>query len=497
MAELDRRAVEDGAIPERGLIENAGREIAHQVATAFPDGPVTALAGSGHNGADALVALRALAAWGREVRAVECGSGPPEPDVLRGWDLELLPADRLREACADVSVLLDGVLGTGVRGAPRSPQADAIRTVNELPPPVVAVDGPSGVDFTTGEVPGECVRADLTLALGWPKLGLLHHPGRDHAGEIRSLEIGFPPPPEPPGARAITAPWVRELLVPRASDAHKGEAGYLTVVAGQEGMAGASVLASRAAARAGAGIVRTVGDPANRVVVQSSVPEGLFDPWSDPAAVDAAVEWAHAVAAGPGLGRGPERRALVERVLEVAGERPVLLDADGLNAWAEDPGGLADRLRSGDLVTPHPGELARLLDREAGEIAAAPVPAAREAADRLGAVVLLKSAPTVVADGSGPVRVSPVRNPALAAGGTGDVLTGVAGALLAAGAPAADAAAGALLLTGIASDRSGAPVGHVAPDLWDELPAARRTILEDRRGAAGPVNFAAPAARAG
>lgn len=495
MAELDRRAVEDGAIPERGLIENAGREIAHQVADSFPDGPVTALAGSGHNGADALVALRALSAWGREVRAVECGTGPPEPAVLRGWSIEMRPAGRLGAACSDAGVVLDGILGTGVRGAPRPPQAEFIRRVNEIPVPVVAVDGPSGVDFTTGEVPGDCVRAELTLALGWPNLGLLHHPARDRAGEIRSLEIGFPPPAEELGARAITVPWVRDLLVRRGADAHKGEAGYLTVVAGQEGMAGASVLASRAASRAGAGIVRTLGDPANRVVVQSSVPEGLFDPWSDPESVDAAVEWANAVAVGPGLGRGAGRRELVERVLESAGERPVLLDADALNAWEGEPGALGDRLRPGDLITPHPGELSRLVDREAAEIAADPVNAAREAADRIGTVVLLKGAPTVVADGEGPVRVSPVRSPALAAGGTGDVLTGVTGALLAAGTPAVDAAAGALLLTGVAVDRSEAPVGHVAPDLWDEIPASRRTILESRRDRATPVNFAAPAAR--
>lgn len=492
---MDRRAVESGAIPERGLIESAGREIAHQVADLYPDGPVVALAGSGHNGADALVALRTLSAWGRRVRAVECGSGPPEPDVLRGWEIDLLPAERLEEASSGAAVILDGILGTGVRGAPRSPQAEYIERANALDVPVAAVDGPSGVDFTTGEVPGACVRAELTLALGWPNLGLLHDPAREHAGEIRSLEIGFPPPEEEPGARAITAPWVRELLVRRSPGAHKGEAGYLAVVAGQEGMAGASVLASRAASRAGAGVVRTVGDPANRIVVQSSVPEGLFVPWSDPAAVEEAVDWSHAVAAGPGMGRGADRRSLVETILEEAGDRPVLLDADALNVWEGEADALADRLRPGDLITPHPGEMSRLLDLPVSEITADPASAARKAADRLGAVVLLKGAPSVVAPGAGPVRVTPFRSPALAAGGTGDVLTGVAGALLAAGTPAADAAAAALMLTGIASERGGAPVGHISTDLPDGLPAARRAVLGARRGPSGPVNFRAPAAR--
>lgn len=495
MAELDRRAVESGAIPERGLIESAGREIAHQVDRLYPEGPVAALAGSGHNGADALVALRTLSAWGREVRAVECGSGPPEPDVLRGWGIELLPPERLEEACAGAAAALDGILGTGVRGAPRSPQAEHIERLDRLPVPVVAVDGPSGVDFTTGAVPGACARAELTLALGWPKLGLLLPPAREHAGEIRSLEIGFPPPPEEPGARAVTAAWAAEMLERRRPGAHKGEAGYLSVVAGQEGMAGASVLASRAASRAGAGIVRTVGDPANRIVVQSSVPEGLFSPWSDPAAVEEALEWADAVAAGPGMGRGPERRELVERILDGAGERPVLLDADALNAWEGEADALADRLRPGDLVTPHPGELSRLLGTPVPEITGDPAAAAREAGDRLGAVVLLKGEPTVVAGGEGPLRVSPFRSPALAAGGTGDVLAGAAGALLAAGASAADAAAAALALTGIAAERSGAPVGRISADLPDELPAARRAVLEGRRGRRGPVNFRAPSVR--
>ncbi|MDP2496710.1 MAG: NAD(P)H-hydrate epimerase, partial [Candidatus Palauibacterales bacterium] len=146
MAEMDRRAVESGAIPERGLIESAGREIAHQVADLVPDGPVVALAGSGHNGADALVALRTLSAWGRPVRAVQCGSAPPEPDVLRGWDIELLPAERMEEACSGAAVILDGILGTGVRGAPRSPQAEYIERANALEVPVAAVDGPSGMD---------------------------------------------------------------------------------------------------------------------------------------------------------------------------------------------------------------------------------------------------------------------------------------------------------------------------------------------------------------
>ena len=495
MAALDRRAVEGGHTTERTLIEAAGREIAARVAARWPSGPVVGLLGSGHNGADALVALRTLRARGREVRAVLCGSSSPEPDVSAGWEVPLLEADRLEEACHGATVALDGILGTGVRGEPREPQAGCIRTLNRLELPVAAVDGPSGADFTTGAVPGACVRAEMTVALGWPNLGLLLPPARERVGDLVAVEIGFPPS-EGFGARAVTARRVRSLLPRRGPDAHKGEAGYLTVAAGQEGMAGASVLAARAAGRTGAGIVRVVGAPGNRTVVQSSVPDALFTPWDDPDAVREAVAWSHAVAAGPGLGRGPERRALVEELLAARGRKPVLLDADGINAWAGEPDALADRLVPADLVTPHPGELARLLDVEIREVLEDPPAAARSASRRLGATVLLKGSPSLVAPPDGPLRVAAHAGPGVASGGSGDVLTGAAGALLAAGLEAAGAAEAALLLTALAARRSPVAEGHLASDVPGRLPAVRAE-LEELEAPAGrdAVLFVLPASR--
>lgn len=497
MADLDRSATASGAISERALIECAGREIAHQVARRFPSGGVVALAGSGHNGADSLVALRTLSAWGREVAAVRCGSSPPEPDVLRGWEIELQPPDRLGRLARDAAVLLDGILGTGLRSAPREPQASLIRDVNAVDRPVVAVDGPSGADLTTGETPGACIDATLTCTLGWPKVGLLLYPVRDRAGEIVSLEIGFPPPEQPPDARAVTGRWVRRLLSLRPSDAHKGRAGYLLVVAGQEGMAGASILTSRAASRTGAGIVRVAGAAGNRVVVQSSVPEAIFLPWNDAEELRSAVEWADAVVVGPGLGRGEERRRLVEEVLREAGGRPVLVDADGLNVWEGRAGALAELLPEAAVLTPHPGELSRLVDAPVGEIVGAPLEWAREASSRFDCTVVLKGQPTVVASGSDPIRVSPFGGPQLAAGGTGDVLSGAVGALLASGITPMDAAAAALCLTGVAAEAADHPVGHIAPDLWERIPRARTAVLDLPEERRGPVNFAAPAARPG
>lgn len=493
MAELDRRAVEEGHTTERTLIEAAGREVARRIDARWPRGPVVGLVGSGHNGADAMVALRTLRAWGREARAVLCGSGPPEPDVTGGWRIPTVEADRLAEACRGAALLVDGILGTGVQGAPREPQAGYIRTVNGLGIPVVAVDGPSGADFTTGAVPGACVAADLTVALGWPNLGLLFHPARQRCGELIAVEIGFPPA-EGLGARAVTAREVRRLLPRRAPDAHKGEAGYLAVVAGQEGMAGASVLAARSAARSGAGIVRVVGAPGNREVVQTSVPDALFTPWDEAGAVREAVGWSHALAVGPGLGRGPGRRELVETVLEDRGERPVLLDADGLNVWAGEATALASRLAATDLVTPHPGELARLMDRELAGVLEDPAGAARETAETLGAAVLLKAAPSVVAVPDGPLRVAADAGSEVASGGSGDVLTGAAGAFLAAGLEAADAAVCALLLTALAARRTPRPEGHLASDVPERLPGVRARVEAMSGVQSGPILFALPAA---
>jgi NAD(P)H-hydrate epimerase len=489
MADLDRQAVASGATTERTLIEAAGREVARRVQLHWPNGRVVAVAGSGHNGADALVALRTLAAWGRDVRAVRAGSAPPDPDVLIGWDVPLEDPECLPELCVGAAVVLDGILGTGVSGPPREPQASLIRHINDLATPVAAVDGPSGADFSTGAVAGACVRADLTVSLGWPNLGLLQHPARAYCGRLEAVEIGFPPPRTPPAARAITGRWVRSTLIERTPDAHKGRAGYLSLVSGQEGMAGACLLGARAALRGGVGILKVVGDPANREIVQRATPGAIFVSWDEDADVEAAVQWAGALAIGPGLGRGSERRELVERVLSRRGDQPVVVDADALSAFEGEADRLAGLLGSSDLITPHPGELARLLACSVDDIAADPPAAARQAAESLGCAVLLKGAPSLVARSGTPLRVSTTGGPAVASGGTGDVLTGLIGAYLAAGMDAADAASAALFLTGLAALASLEPTGHLAADLPDRLPRVRAEVT-GLGPPTGPVIFA-------
>jgi NAD(P)H-hydrate epimerase len=497
MAALDAEAVASGATTERTLIEAAGREIAHRVHVRWPQGRVLAVAGRGHNGADALVALRTLQAWGRQVVAFQAGESAPEPDVMIGWSIPLQSVARLPEATAGASVLIDGLLGTGLAGPPREPHATLIEEMNGLGIPVCAVDGPSGADFTTGAVEGACVRATVTVSLGWPKIGLLRYPAREYCGDLEAVEIGFPSPARPMEARAITGRWVARMLPSRPGDAHKGRAGYLALVAGQKGMAGATVLSARAALRGGIGILKVVSDPSNREVVQEAVPGAIFVPWDDREAVAEAIRWSGAAALGPGLGRDPGRRELLESVLSARHDRPVVVDADGLSVWEGESEDLAARLTKRDVITPHPGELARLLGTPVSSIVSHPAAAAREAADRLGCAVLLKGTPSVIAVSGEPMRVSTVGGPALAAGGTGDVLTGLIGSYLGGGMPAADAAAAAMFISGLAAEASAEPVGHVAADLPDRIPEMRSRVTSLSAWGPGSLLFASPAAAAG
>lgn len=493
MAALDRRATSSGAIPERALIENAGRALASRVHARWPEGRVLCLAGSGHNGADALVAARTLAAWGRSVRLVSCGSRPPEPDVLAGWDLRLEDASALDAGLAACDIALDGILGTGVDSAPREPQAGMIGRLNASGLRVIAVDGPSGVDFTTGAVPGAAVRADLTVSFGWPKLGLLRFPARGLCGDLEAVEIGFPPPSPTPAARLITAAGVARLLGARPADAHKSTAGYLALVGGKPGMAGAIVLAARAAIRGGAGIVKVVSAPDNREIVQTAVPSAVFVDAADAGAVAEAVAWAHAVAVGPGLGTEPGTRERVADLLAAAGERTVVLDADALNVWEGDTGALADALPPRALVTPHPGEMGRLWEGGREAVLDDPPGVARAAAARLECAVLLKGTPTWVATPDGALRATSIATPAFATGGVGDVLTGLTGALAASGLPPADAATCALGLSGLAALAAPDPVGHAAQDLPDRIPGARGSLDDLSPGAWPGVLVALPA----
>jgi NAD(P)H-hydrate epimerase len=480
-AAFDRRAIEELGVPQPVLMENAGRSAAQVAQRLFPRGPVVGFVGAGNNGGDALVLLRTLAAWGRNVKAVLVADRPrPEP-LLHGWsvptttDADLGDRDEAWDALLDpAGLVVDGMLGTGVRGAPRERQARVIRRIARSGRPVLAIDIPSGVDAATGGVAGEAVQADVTVAFGAPKLGTLVHPGRAHVGRLVAVEIAFPPmDPGASGARVVTPAWAQARLPRRGPDTHKNAVGRLVVVAGKPGMAGAAVMSVRAGLRAGAGLVQVCSAPENRVVLQSAVPEAIFVDAEDAGALDDALDQANAVAAGPGLGTDARAKALLSRVLE-GRSVPTVLDADALNlvAAGEVPPPEAVAAARPLLMTPHPGEMGRLLTLLGEEIGPERPRIVTETALRWGCAVLLKGAPSLVSDKGGPALVDTLGSSDLAVAGMGDVLTGVTGGLLAQGLEPAEAGSVGLYLTGRAAVLSERGKALTPSDVVQWLPTA-------------------------
>lgn len=488
-AAFDRHAIEELGVPQPVLMENAGRSAALVLQRLFPEGPVVGFVGAGNNGGDALVLLRSLQAWGREVHAVVVADRDASEPVLHGWEVPTTSDEALGDDEAawtallgPAGVLVDGILGTGVQGAPRERQARAIRRLNRAGRPVLAVDIPSGVDGATGAVPGDAVEADVTVSFGAPKLGGLLHPGRGKAGRLVAVEISFPPMPAgAAGARVVTPAWAQAHLPHRGLDTHKNAVGRLVVVAGQPGMAGAAVLATRAGLRAGAGLVQVCSPAENREVLQSAVPEAIYVDAGDAGAVEEALGQASAVAVGPGLGTSDEAAALLERVLG-SGKASLVVDADALNliAAGRAPDLSAVSSRRAVLITPHPGEMGRLRGLSADDIASDRVGVARAAAADLGCAVLLKGAPSVVAARESAVLVDVQGSSDLATAGMGDVLTGVSGGLLAQGMAPREGGAVALYLTGRASVLAGRGRSLTPPDVVRWLADA---LSERGRGA--------------
>jgi len=456
--EWDRLSREFAKIPSRVLMESAGRAVAAAVAKEFgprlPLGVVVAC-GPGNNGGDGYVAARALAAQGVSVTAVAL-PGDPSPDCLENKILATMHGVHVVEADDEwggCGVAVDALLGTGAKGAPRGAAAGAIERLMRLAAPVVAVDGPSGLDLSTGVVNAPCVRAATSVTFGGFRRG--HLLQRTVCGRVLVADIGFPPP-DPSWPSAVTDAWLREVLPPFSAEMHKGDRGRILVVGGGEGMAGAAIFAAKAAARSGAGLVKIAAHEATVRAAQANNPDlmtvttALDGRLEGPLAE--ALEWADAVILGPGFGRGPARDAFARNVL--AGVKgAVLVDADGLVAFrgaADELGALLKGHHA--LLTPHRGEFAGLFPDLAEAARRDPFAAAGEAAARVGAGVLLKGVPTVVGSPGVPPLVSAAGNPGLATGGTGDVLSGMAASWLARGAPPQIAGAAAAHVHGRAAE---------------------------------------------
>jgi NAD(P)H-hydrate epimerase len=497
-AELDGKAIAHG-VPSRELMRSAGRAAAAIIVERFPleaERGVAIFAGSGNNGGDAWVVAGELARRGVRVRVAEVAKAST-PDAIA--EREATSAV-LVHAPPDGSegVLVDGLLGTGARGAPRGPLADAIERIEvrrgsrgegELPARVVALDLPSGLDATTGRTPGLVVRADLTVTFGSLKRGLLVR--REIAGAIVVVDIGLGAEVATSAAPSLVdASAVRRAVRPIPADAHKGMRKRLVIVGGSLGMAGATVLAARGALRSGIGMVKLCVARESIGAVQALEPVATATAWPETDAdFDAILSWANVLLIGPGLGVTPRGRGLAQRLL-TSWRGPVVLDADALSVFdgAQDALSvlLADRPA---VLTPHAAEFSRLAGVSMDEVGERRFEVAGEFALAVRATVLLKGVPTVISDGS-TTLVSARGTPALATGGSGDVLGGMVATLLsqadgATGTAAAAAAAAAWVHGRAAEIASRSQVRGVT--LADVVVALRDAWRLDEAPLAAPV----------
>jgi hydroxyethylthiazole kinase-like uncharacterized protein yjeF len=505
MRELDRRAIQELGLPSLVLMENAGRTTYEILRRQFPEpaGEVAVLAGRGNNGGDGYVVARYLAQDGLPV--VVFLLGLPEQvkgdarvnlEILGRLGVEVVEVETeadlnpVLHRLARAGLIVDALLGTGLDKPVAGLMAALIAKVSHLKAPVLAVDIPTGLSADTGEVLGVALKAQVTVTFGWPKLGQVLPPGRDYVGRLYQVNISIPPelaaqtPTELAEAREM-----RGLLPARPPYSHKGTFGHLLVLAGSAGKTGAAALASEGALRAGAGLVTLGIAQSLNDILEVKITEAMTLPLPEAAGARALGRAAlspvrkflsdrDALALGPGLGTHPETQELVRRLVGSL-PHPMVVDADGVNALAADLTALpAPGLR---ILTPHPGEMARLVDASVPEVQADRLGLAWETARRLGVVLVLKGAQTLVAAPDGRLSLNVTGNPALASGGTGDVLTGLIGGYLAQGLAPYDAARLGVYLHGLAADFWAArygPRGLTAGDLLDVFPEVVAEFLE-------------------
>ena len=502
MKAFDSQAIEDLGIPSLILMENAGLGVAEAVAERWDVASthVLALSGKGNNGGDALCAARHLIQWGATAEAIILGSSDglseetaTQARILQEFGSEIRyidndsDAEDLDEALWRADVVLDGLLGIGVQGAVRGLYKPVIERVNDSPAEIVAIDLPSGVEADTGHVEGVAIRADLTVTLEYPKIGLLLYPGHAHVGELIVRTIGYPDPLKATlatGLEWVDADWVRDRLPERRPNSHKGDYGRALVLAGSRGLSGAAIMTADAALRSGAGLVY-MGYPES---LSSAIEGRLLEavkfplPETDGALAETALDAIRAVldeqqvsvtAIGPGLSRRQFVQSLLHALLPEL-TMPLVIDADGINNLADEDGQkLLQGLKAPTVLTPHPGELSRLVDRSIAEIDQDRVGTARQVAQDLNVVLVLKGVPTLTALPSGDVFVNSSGNSGLATGGSGDVLTGIIVGLIAQDMPVESAAPAGVYLHGLLADRLALTMGERAMlprDLLETLP---------------------------
>ncbi len=485
MRATDRWAIQDRGVPSLQLMETAGRAVAEAAVEVAGSSSAVVVCGKGNNGGDGLVAARVLREMGFEVEALLLAPGDQLSDDARA-NLNRFdgarPVDRegIGPTVDGAGVVVDAIFGTGFAGTPRDTAASAIAAMNEADAPVVATDVASGVNASSGEVEGRAVAADVTVTFHAPKLGHWIAPGKEHTGELRVAPIGIPDgaPTDPRGG--LIDPRVLELAPPRGAGSTKFTSGQVVIVGGSRGLTGAVCLAATGAIRAGAGYA-TVAVPADlEPIFEAKLTEVMSigcasrDGRLRPAASEqilGATRRAACVVLGSGLGREQGSQRLAQELTRRI-EAPLVIDADGLNAHAGRIESLAER-KAPFVLTPHAGEMGRLLDRDSDEIEAKRAESAREAARRSGGIVLLKGDDSIVTDGER-LAVNRISSPQLATAGTGDVLSGMIAALIARGMETFAATCAAVVAHSRAGRAAGERVGHdsvIAGDVIDSIPA--------------------------
>jgi NAD(P)H-hydrate epimerase len=496
MREADRYTIEDIGIPSLVLMENAGRQVVAAIEAAYEarlDGRVAVLCGRGNNGGDGFVVARTLLQRGIDAAVFVIGAvsdvrgdARTNLDILgrlgvtvvevgdeQSWELHF-------SEISQCTLIVDAIFGTGLKSALGGMLETVVADVNASGIPIISIDLPSGLSADTPHLIGDCVDASMTVTLAAPKLPLVLPPGEAHAGDVVIADIGIPHDVieglEGPHIELLAPEQVRDLVEPRAPDSHKGDFGRVTIVAGSRGKTGAAHLAAMGALRSGAGLV-TVATPASCLpIVASMAAEYMTEPMAEakdgtvaPAAIEQLLELRHdVIACGPGISRAPAVAEFVRTLIERS-EVPLVLDADAITVMAEDPSRLVGREERDVIITPHPGEMARLIGSSVDEVQANRIDVATEFATTHHVYVVLKGHRTIIATPEGHVFINPTGNAGLATGGTGDVLTGMIAAWLAQLLDAEAACRLAVFLHGAAGDLTETHEGQVAMTATDVL----------------------------
>jgi ADP-dependent NAD(P)H-hydrate dehydratase / NAD(P)H-hydrate epimerase len=502
--ELDRLSQQKYGVDSYALMTNAGDAVARTIARRWPDAMargVLVVAGKGNNGGDGLVAARRLYQAGERVRAVllarqtdlrgDAARACRELAAVGGNIIEVADEAALTAAMGleRAGVTVDAIFGTGLNAEAGGLARRAIELINAAEAAVVAVDIPSGVNSDTGAIMGVAVRAAVTVTFGFAKYGHVSYPGAELCGTLEIAEIGFAPEAIAdlrPQGRFLERADVLALLRPRADNTHKGTYGHPLIIAGSRGKSGAALLVARGALRTGAGLVTAAIPESVAAIVAvgqaelmtESMPgrDGHFDGKGTTDRLEQLAAGKTALIAGPGMGASNDTRQIVEWLVHAARpERPLLLDADALNVMAPIRNDLLRVAQGPVVLTPHPGEMARLLGLSTQEVNADRIGSARRLVEATGAGVLLKGARSVIVTPERETFINSSGNPGMGTPGMGDVLSGIIGALLGQGMPASDALKLGVFMHGSAADRLAVrigPAGYLAGELADELPAA-------------------------